>query len=73
MIKTKGVMFLTLVFIMLLVFSCAGPESERPLLTAELPLHLEEHRELAKHFTRPEQANLTAEQLRTLRSLGYIK
>jgi arylsulfatase A-like enzyme len=32
-----------------------------------------EHRELAKRFTRPEQTNLTAEQLRTLRSLGYIK
>jgi arylsulfatase A-like enzyme len=47
MLKPKGVMFLTLV-IMLLTFSCAGPESDQPLLTAELPLHLEEHIDDAK-------------------------
>ena len=35
-------MFLTLV-IMLMAFSCSGPESDQPLLTAKLPLHLEEH------------------------------
>jgi len=46
MFKPKGVMFLTLV-IMLMAFSCSGPESEQPLLTAELPLHLEEHLEAA--------------------------
>ncbi len=32
-----------------------------------------EHRELAKRYTRTEQINLTAEQLRSLRSLGYIQ
>ncbi len=42
MFKPKGVMFLTLV-IMLMASSCSGPESDQPLLTAELPLHLEEH------------------------------
>jgi hypothetical protein len=28
---------------MLIAFSCSGPDSDQPLLTAELPLHLEEH------------------------------
>jgi arylsulfatase A-like enzyme len=46
MFKTKGVMFLTLV-IMLMGFSCSGPESEQPILTAEVPLHLEEHLDAA--------------------------
>lgn len=46
MFKPKGVMFLTLA-IMLMGFSCSGPESDQPLLTAELPLHLEEHIEAA--------------------------
>jgi arylsulfatase A-like enzyme len=32
-----------------------------------------EHRELAKHYTRSADVPLTPEQLRTLRSLGYIK
>ena len=32
-----------------------------------------EHQELAKRFLRSEEAPLTSEQLRTLRSLGYIK
>lgn len=41
MFKSKGVMFLALVIIMI-VFNCSGPESDQPLLTAELPLHLEE-------------------------------
>lgn len=44
MFKPKGVMFLTLV-IMLMAFSCSGPKSDQTLLTAELPLHLEEHLE----------------------------
>ena len=46
MFKPKGVMFLTLV-IMFMAFGCSGPESDQPLLTAELPLHLEEHLEAA--------------------------
>ncbi len=46
MFKPKGVMFLTLV-IMLMAFSCSGSESDQPLLTAEVPLHLEEHIEAA--------------------------
>jgi arylsulfatase A-like enzyme len=40
-------MFLTLVII-LMGLSCKGPESEQPLLTAEVPLHLEEHIDEAK-------------------------
>ncbi len=46
MFKPKGVIFLTLV-IMLVAFSCSGPESDQTLLTAKLPLHLEEHIEAA--------------------------
>ncbi len=46
MFKPREVMFLTLV-IMLMAFSCSGPESDQPILTAELPLHLEEHIEAA--------------------------
>ena len=44
--KYKGEMFLTLV-IMLMAFSCSGPESDQPLLTTEVPLHLEEHLDAA--------------------------
>jgi carboxypeptidase Q len=40
--KPKGMMFLTLA-ITLMALSCSGPESDQPILTAELPLHLEEH------------------------------
>jgi hypothetical protein len=40
-------MFLTLV-IMLIAFSCSGPESDQPLLTAKLPLDLEEHLDKAR-------------------------
>jgi hypothetical protein len=47
MIKPAGVMILTLVII-LMALSCSGPESEQPLLTSELPLHLEEHLDAAK-------------------------
>ena len=46
MSKPKGVIFLTLV-IMLMGLRCTGPDSDQPLLTAELPLHLEEHIEAA--------------------------
>ncbi|MHC4687283.1 MAG: sulfatase family protein, partial [Planctomycetota bacterium] len=46
MFKPKGVMFLTLA-IMLMAFSCSGPESDQTLLTAKLPLHLEEHLDAA--------------------------
>jgi len=42
MFKPKGIMLFSLI-IVLMVFACSGPESEQPLLTAELPLHLEEH------------------------------
>lgn len=41
MFKPKGVIILTLIILMTL--SCSGPESDQPLLTAEIPLHLEEH------------------------------
>jgi arylsulfatase A-like enzyme len=50
---------------------------ERPDLirkyTRFLQAKWKEHRELAKRFTRSEQINLTAEQLRSLRALGYIR
>jgi arylsulfatase A-like enzyme len=42
MFKPKSVMYLTLL-IMIMAFSCSGPESDQPLLTADLPIHLEEH------------------------------
>ncbi len=42
--KLKGVVFLTLVII-LIALSCSSPESHQTLLTAEYPLHLEEHLE----------------------------
>ena len=34
---------------------------------------LEAHQALAQHFTPGEESPLTPEQLRTLRSLGYIR
>jgi arylsulfatase A-like enzyme len=50
---------------------------EHPDLVKKYTMYLQarwkEHRELAKHFTRSEQTHLISEQLRTLRSLGYIK
>jgi arylsulfatase A-like enzyme len=42
MFKPKVVMFFTLVIIAI-AFSCSSPESDQPVLPAELPLHLEEH------------------------------
>jgi hypothetical protein len=42
MFKPKEVISFTLV-IMLLVFGSSGQELDQPILTAELPLHLEEH------------------------------
>jgi hypothetical protein len=42
MLKPKGVIFLILV-ILLMAFSCSGPDSDQPLLTADLPIHLEEN------------------------------
>jgi arylsulfatase A-like enzyme len=47
MFKPKGMVFLTLVFTTLLL-SCSRPESDQPLLTAEVPLHLEEHLDAAR-------------------------
>jgi hypothetical protein len=35
-------------FFMLMLFGCSGPKSDQALLTAELPLHLEEHLDAAK-------------------------
>jgi arylsulfatase A-like enzyme len=46
MSKAKWMIFLTPV-IMMTQFSCSGPESDKLLLKAELPLHLEEHLEAA--------------------------
>jgi arylsulfatase A-like enzyme len=50
---------------------------ERPDLikkyTRFLQAKWKEHRELAKRYTRSEQINLTSEQLRSLRALGYIR
>lgn len=42
MVKAKGAIVFTVVII-LMTLSCSGPESEQPVLTAEVPLHLEEH------------------------------
>ncbi len=42
MFRSKGVTYFTFV-IVLMALSCSGPESDQPVLTAELPLHLEEH------------------------------
>jgi len=42
MFKPKVVMFFTLIIIAI-AFSCSGPDSDQPVLTAEVPLHLEEH------------------------------
>lgn len=47
MFKANGMIFLTLV-IMLMGFSCSGPNLDQPILTAEVPLHLEEHIEAAR-------------------------
>lgn len=44
--KSRIFVYATLLFI-LLGLSCSGPESDQPLLTAEIPLHLEEHLETA--------------------------
>jgi arylsulfatase A-like enzyme len=50
---------------------------ERPDLVKKYTEFLEtkwkEHQELAKRFIRSEETPLTSEQLRTLRSLGYVK
>ena len=46
MFKPKGVIFFTLIII-IMILSCSGPESNQPALTAEVPLHLEEHIEAA--------------------------
>ncbi len=37
-----------ILFFVLMLFGCSGPESDQSLLTAELPLHLEEHLDAAK-------------------------
>jgi arylsulfatase A-like enzyme len=42
MLKPKVTMFFTLV-IMFILFSCSSRESDQPLLSAEVPLHFEEH------------------------------
>jgi arylsulfatase A-like enzyme len=40
--KSRIFVYTTLLFI-LLALNCAGPDSDQPILTAEVPLHLEEH------------------------------
>lgn len=57
---------------------CLVPlNGKRPDLVKKYTQFLEakwkEHQELAKHFSRSGEVPLTPEQLRTLRSLGYIK
>jgi arylsulfatase A-like enzyme len=42
MLKPESTGFVVL-FVMLMALSCSGPDSDQPLLTAELPLHLEAH------------------------------
>ncbi len=42
MFKPKKAMFLIQIMT-IMAFGCSGPESDKPVLTAELPLHLEEH------------------------------
>jgi arylsulfatase A-like enzyme len=44
--KRKGVLFFTIAII-LIGDSCSGPESDLQVITAELPLHLEEHIDVA--------------------------
>ena len=50
---------------------------EQPNLVEKYTKFLEEqwkaHQKLAQQFTRSEDSPLTAEQLRTLRALGYIQ
>jgi hypothetical protein len=41
--RTSRISAFIIFSIILLGLSCSGPESDQPLLTAELPLHLEEH------------------------------
>jgi hypothetical protein len=58
--------------------NCLVPLNEnRPDLVEKYTQFLEgkweEHQELAKRFLRSKDAPLTPEQLRTLRSLGYIR
>lgn len=59
MFKPRGVKVLTIV-IMLMAFSCSGPEPDQPLLTAELPLHLEDHIEDANLVDSKVPKNLLA-------------
>jgi len=47
MFKPKGVIFLNVV-ITLMAFSCSGPDSEQQVLTADVPIHLEDHIDDAK-------------------------
>jgi len=42
-VRKTRVSVLIALFIILIGPSCSGPESDQPVLTAELPLHLEEH------------------------------
>ena len=58
-------------------FGLQSLHGERPDLvetyTKLLRRRWQEHRRLARRFTRSEGTNLTADQLRTLRSLGYVR
>ncbi|MCK4785914.1 MAG: sulfatase [Desulfobacteraceae bacterium] len=57
MFKAKGTIFLTLV-IMLMGLSCSGPDLDHPILTAKVPLHLEDHIKTARIENSEVQANL---------------
>ena len=46
--KKSGIFVFVTLLVVLLGISCSGPESEQPLLTAELPLHLEDHIDKAR-------------------------
>ena len=46
--KKSGIFAFVTWLLVLLSISCSGPESEQPLLTADLPLHLEDHIDKAR-------------------------
>jgi hypothetical protein len=46
-VKKSRVLLYAFLSVLLFGFGCSGPESDQPLLTAEVPLHLEDHLEKA--------------------------
>ena len=57
MFKAKGTIFLTLI-IMLMGFSCSGPDLNQSILSAKVPLHLEDHIDFAQIENLEVQENL---------------